>query len=612
MLIPKTDAPSLACRRPLSNTTFVSFEPPGQCTNCRSRHRLSPEKRIGTVIDVMSRELGFVFSGRASVFLRRNCLNASPRVIFHPQLNSWRWLRSAIPTSQTRTVKIYCSSNLHASGQRPTEDAAREFTRTDSSVADPVKKSARSPPSGFESEHIAFVTLKGGKSRLFREHGSCVVYAGAIAHVRPKIGTRRISPAERVAVVNGSGDLIGFGFYNPFSMFAVRIVQFIVPSSGSNHNPIEECTSDASSTFNVKEAIRNQIRHAFAVRQSLGLPSNSTDAFRAVNGEGDKLSGLAVDVYANTAVILSGALWVERHRVDIEDAVKLSFAEARGQGDTITIWRRSMDRLRQDGLEEATKETTEENLFSASLANAEQTEIDADASFEQSLKDGTVIKENDIKYVIPQSAMCVGQKSGFYADQSDQRCKIRQIVQRRPGVSVLDCYCYSGGFAISAALGGAGSVTAVDTSSFGIAMGRQNAIMNGVSDNITWIEEDASLFMKKAATEGKSYDIVILDPPKLAPSAKSAVLQRAVSKYRQINANALRIVKPGGLLLTCTCSAAMTKDRNLFVATICQAAEVAKRSISLLQVSGAAADHPVELSDIHGPGYLTACLIGVR
>jgi 23S rRNA G2069 N7-methylase RlmK/C1962 C5-methylase RlmI len=223
-----------------------------------------------------------------------------------------------------------------------------------------------------------------------------------------------------------------------------------------------------------------------------------------------------------------------------------------------------------------------------------------------------VVRENGVEYVLPAAALRKGQKTGFYADQSANRLALRRLLERRPGATVLDAYCYSGGFAISAALGGAAAVNAVDSSSPSLAMARVNADRNGVGAKITLEQADVPAYLSAAAGRGEKWDIVVLDPPKLAPSAKAVNLERATSKYRQINAAALKVVAPGGLLLTCSCSQAMTKDRDVFLNMVRRSAAFVGREVTLLQVSGAAADHPTDLSEGANAGYLTACLFAVR
>lgn len=571
----------------------------------------------------MSVGTAFSFCNSIPSWLRGSCCIVRSQLTLQQKQRSWCTKSTTMLQRQTRNSDTGDSMKVRSHSKRASRKAIADGTKALGlqKKSNAISASSRPNESGeaFESDSVAVVTLKRGKSKLFRDQGSCLIYAGAVSQVSPRHGSTAVNAAEVVAVVNGAGSLIGFGLYNQFSMYAVRLLS----QTALNEDPTN--TLDYKSNvlslpeFDAAKAIHERIRSAFLIRRALGLPCRSTNAFRVVNGEGDKLSGLAIDLFASTAVILSSALWVERYRTEIESAVLALIHEvvdAKAEKENV-IWRQNLDRLLQDGLESAGFQVADARSDKPNAMGCDSPTNDKDKSSliaenDEVSADGIVVSENGIQYLLPTSALRKGQKSGFYADQSDQRRKIRQIVERRPGVTVLDCYCYSGGFALSAAVGGASSVTAVDTSAFSIGMGRANARINGVSDIITWVQEDVSAFMRKAVTEGASYDVVILDPPKLAPSARPGILERAVSKYRQINAIALKLVKPDGLLLSCTCSAAMTKDRDLFVTTLRQAAQIANRGITLLQVCGAAADHPLELSHTGSAGYLTACLYAVK
>ena len=175
---------------------------------------------------------------------------------------------------------------------------------------------------------------------------------------------------------------------------------------------------------------------------------------------------------------------------------------------------------------------------------------------------------------------------------------------------VLDLCCYSGGFALNAALGGATRVTGVDSSAAALALARDNAALNGLSpEQCSFVEADALDYMRDelAAGRGASYDIVVLDPPKLAPSRDA--LARAAGRYRRLNAAAAALVAPGGLLLTCSCSGAMTQS-GAFPGLAAEAAAGAGRSVSLLDVAGAAPCHARCAGYPEGE-YLTAVLLGL-
>lgn len=212
------------------------------------------------------------------------------------------------------------------------------------------------------------------------------------------------------------------------------------------------------------------------------------------------------------------------------------------------------------------------------------------------------VVENGVRYL----ASLDGQKTGFYADQRDSRLLLRSLAS---GSSVLDLCCYSGGFALNAALGGASYITGVDSSSPALELAKSNASLNRLDANsIDFVKADVAEYMKSALSEGKQWDIVVLDPPKLAPNRK--VLQRATAKYRNLNAMAIRLTKPGGLLMTCSCSGAMTQSGN-FLSVIQEAAMSANRRVTQLRYAGAAPDHTIDPAYPEGT-YLTNVLLRVQ
>ena len=177
---------------------------------------------------------------------------------------------------------------------------------------------------------------------------------------------------------------------------------------------------------------------------------------------------------------------------------------------------------------------------------------------------------------------------------------------------MLDTYCYSGGFSINAALGGALSVTAVDSSQPAVTAAIRNLELNRYQlepQTVKFVKADALEFMQRAAADGTLFDLVICDPPKLAPSRST--LDRAKGKYVKINSAALRLVRPGGLLLTCSCSAAVTQSTGLLRKLVAEAAQRAGRDVTVLSSSNAALDHPVHTAYPEG-NYLTALLCHVR
>lgn len=461
---------------------------------------------------------------------------------------------------------------------RPTRAGLALLSSTTSSSTTTIPASApSSPSSAFET-----VTLLKGKARLFQD-GNPLVYGGAVGEVKgdPAAG-------DEVLVKDNMGNVIGRGLFNPYSQYRVRML----------------CRGfEAVHALPLRELLVARMLQAMALRRSLGLPSKDTTVYRLVNGEGDRLGGLIVDVFDSVVVIQSSAYWVERHRDTIESAITEAFAQADGSSSSSSssslivkkkkkaavvrlIWRRAESRLKQDGYTGKTSDDEVEGAASATLA----------------------IKENKCLF---NASPDEGQKTGFYCDQRSNRLMIRGLAK---GKTVLDAYCYTGGFAINAAMGGATAVMGVDSSQPALDAARDNLQLNleagtvPSAEAVSFAKGDCVDVMKRLADEGRQFDIVICDPPKLAPSRKD--LERARNKYLKINTLALALVAPGGVLLTCTCSAAMTQTEGEFLGVLADAARLTRREVTVLSRSGAAGDHPVNLHYREGE-YLTAILLHV-
>lgn len=437
---------------------------------------------------------------------------------------------------------------------------------------------------------LGIVILKRGKANLFREQRNPMVYAGSVErHIPPPGGS--LSNSDPVAVCNGAYACLGYGFFNPHSMFRVRMLR---------HVRLEQ-ELDPPLPWNFAEDIVGKMRNAVALRDAIGLPSEATSIYRVVNGEGDRLSGLVVDRVADTLVVASSALWCETHKEQI----------LRGLNEVLPscpdiVWRRNFDRLKQDGLvvEERSAPKALPNHTPNSSAAEGQSNVFPHVT---DTEPAVVVKESNISYELSRFALTRGQKTGHYADQRENRAFIRDLLNKRSGNNrILDLFCYTGGFAMSAALGRDGaSVVAVDSSGRAIDMGRRNAELNGLSDNISFVQSDVVKYLKGAEEEQESFDVVMVDPPKFAPNVKA--LQRATHKYRSLNQAAMRMVKQGGLLCTCSCSAAMTQNRELFVQVIREAASSLGREVTLLKTMGAASDHPIT-PEMPESEYLTMCV----
>ncbi|XP_072993183.1 uncharacterized protein [Typha latifolia] len=405
---------------------------------------------------------------------------------------------------------------------------------------------------------LAKVVLKKGKTQIFRD-GSPMVYSGAVDRI---IGRPPPKTGDVVVVADGSEKPIGWGLYNSVSMFCVRLMQLE-----------EETRRDPSCALNMEKLLETRVFAAINLRRRLGLPSIGTNAYRLINSEGDRLSGLIVDIFGEVAVIASSAAWVERYRKEIEFLVnKVS--------DVNHIkWRPSTDILKEEGLD-----ISEENDSTPSPCSGR-----------------VKVVENGICYLVSLE----GQKTGFYADQRENRHTIQLLSKDQ---RVLDICCYSGGFALNAAKGGANDVIGIDSSVSAIELAKENIVLNELdSESISFLREDATEFMKGAVSRNESWDLVILDPPKLAPRKK--VLQSASGMYRNLNSLAMQVTKKGGLLMTCSCSGAMTQS-GLFLRTLQGAASMADRRVTVLRQAGAACDHPIDPSYPEGQ-YLSNYLLRV-
>ncbi|KAI3969744.1 hypothetical protein MKX01_037946 [Papaver californicum] len=405
---------------------------------------------------------------------------------------------------------------------------------------------------------IAKVVLKKGKTQLFRD-GSPMVYSGAVDRI---IGKPPPKTGDIVLVADGTEKPIAWGLYNSVSMFCVRLMQVE-----------DEAARDPSCALDMARLLETRIGAAIDLRKALGLPSAHTNAYRLVNSEGDRLSGLIVDVFGELAVIASSAAWVEKYRQEIESYI------SRIKEINHIKWRPSADILKEEGLELT----------------------DLDNSIASPALQTVKVRENGIAY----SISLEGQKTGFYADQRENRKFLSSISE---GQNVLDICCYSGGFALNAAVGGATNIIGVDSSLPALELAKENVLLNNLDPGrISFVREDASVFMKRAASRHESWDLVILDPPKFARNKKA--LQSASGMYRNLNSLAMQITKRGGLLMTCSCSGAMTQS-GTFLRTIQGAAAMAGKKITVLRQAGAACDHPIDPSYPEGT-YLSNILLRV-
>ena len=198
-----------------------------------------------------------------------------------------------------------------------------------------------------------------------------------------------------------------------------------------------------------------------------------------------------------------------------------------------------------------------------------------------------MIEENGIKYQIDVAG---GQKTGFYIDQRDNRQKVSGLAQ---GKDVLNCFCYTGGFTLNALAGGAKSVLSVDSSASALEQLKQNIALNGLEEERSEIiEGDVFKLLRLFRDQARSFDVIVLDPPKFAPTISQA--EKASRAYKDINLLAIKLLRPGGILVTFSCSGGITRD--LFQKIVAGAALDAGADLRILEQLSQSADHPVLLS----------------
>lgn len=383
-------------------------------------------------------------------------------------------------------------------------------------------------------------------------------------HVRPLWAGHPWVYAQAVAGLDGSavaGDLVdvvdphgkwlGAGFYSPDSALVVRI---LTRSAG-------EAVDDAFFRARVQAAVG-------ARRRWLGLPCADTTGYRLVHAEGDGLPGLIVDIYGRAATMQLLTVGMKRREAEIVRALR----EVAGVETVIEM--PSREHQQQEGF----------RVEPRVVAGPPISEL--------------VFRERGFEYRLPFAA---AQKTGFYFDQRDNRARLESLCR---GARVLDLCSYVGAFALAAARGGAREIVAADRSDWALQIARATCERAGYSDRVRFLRAELKALLPELGGGAQRFDVVILDPPKLAPSSRQ--LERARSTYRLWNAQAMRLCEPEALLLSCSCSGAMQAPD--FVRTVALAAADASRTASLLVLGEQAADHPTPAAFQEGR-YLKAAFL---
>ena len=389
------------------------------------------------------------------------------------------------------------------------------------------------------------LTLKPGRERsLLRRHPW--IFSGAIAEVRGAPHT-----GDSVGVRAADGSFLAWAAYSPASQIRARVWSF------------DETEIPGPDLF------ERRIAAALALRRA-EIPSETTDALRLVHGESDGLPGLVADRYAHTLVVQLASAGCERWRETLIEIL-------RAQSGCARVYERSdTEGRRLEG-------------FAASTGLIAGTAADGPLE----------IVEHGIRYEVDAAA---GQKTGFYLDQRDNRRRVGLLAGAR---EMLNCFCYTGGFALSALVGGARSVLSIDSSGPALELAKRNLALNGVeAGRAEWLEADVFGALRKLQREGRQFDFIVLDPPKFAPTPKDA--ERAARGYKDINLNALKLLRQGGLLATFSCSGGVSPE--LFQKIVAGAAADAGASLLLRERYRAAPDHPVRIEFPEGE-YLKGLLL---
>ncbi len=375
------------------------------------------------------------------------------------------------------------------------------------------------------------IRLKEGKERsLLRRHPW--VFDGAIAKGVADAG-------ETVRVESHDEKFLGWAAFSPSSKIRARVWSF------------DEAERIDAAFFEARIAAAIQARNLFDIQ---------SDGWRLIHGESDGLPGLVVDRYCDTLVAQFSSCGTERWKSVIVDALLAQTGLKR-------LYERSDASVRSlEGLPEVT----------GWIAGAGDT--------------GITISEHDWKLSLD---VAEGHKTGFYLDQRDSRRKFAEYARRLQFQRVLNCYSYTGGFTVAALSGGAAHVTSIDSSGPAIERAKANVALNGFdASRSTMLDADVNASLRQFIKDGVSFDAIVLDPPKFAPTVAHA--ERAARAYKDINRLALSILEPGGVLFTYSCSGGISAD--LFHKIVASAGLDAGVDAFITERMGGAPDHPMTVT----------------
>lgn len=396
---------------------------------------------------------------------------------------------------------------------------------------------------------MANLVLKPGKEKsLLRRHPW--IFAGAVLRVE---GPCR--PGDTVTVQSAEGQVLAKAAFSPSSSIRARVWTF---SPGESVDDV---------------FFKRRISAAVARRRA--LPELATqEGIRLVHGEADGLPGVIADRYGDTVVVQLTSAGADKWRKAIASAL------AAATGCSRIHERSDVDVRALEGLEPVTGPL---------LGEAPSGPL--------------MLEENGVRYAVD---IRHGHKTGFYLDQRDNR---RYVGELAGGRDVLNCFCYTGGFSLQALKGGARSVLSIDSSGEALALGQENTRLNGWAGDgrAQWRDADVFAELRRLRTEGRRFDLIVLDPPKFAPTASHA--EKAARAYKDINLNGLKLLNPGGLLFTYSCSGGIPAD--LFRKIVAGAALDAGVEARIIRQLSAGPDHPISLNFPEGE-YLKGlvCQVG--
>ena len=424
------------------------------------------------------------------------------------------------------------------------KDFRNRVKRSQQSTDTPAQPASR-PRIGATSAQPGIILKAGREKSLQRRHPW--IFSGAVECIdgAPANG-------DTLPVRDAEGKFLAWAAYNASSQITARIW-----------------------SWNEKEIIdadffRRKIASALTARNTLKI-SASGNGMRIIHGESDGLPGLIVDQYGDVLVMQIGSAGVEHWRDTLVDALQELCSP-------VCIYERSDS----DGRELEGLEARNGVLRGALPQHVE-------------------VVENGLRFNVDVGS---GQKTGYYLDQRDNRALTGTLAKDN---DVLNCFCYTGGFSLYALRGGAKSVLSIDSSQEAILLAQRNVELNGLdASRAEWQCDDVFLALRKLRDQNKKFDLIVLDPPKFAPTA--AFAEKAARAYKDINLLGFKLLRPGGLLFTYSCSGGISDD--LFQKIIAGAALDAGVDAQIVKKLHAAADHPVLLSFPEG-AYLKGLVLRV-